>query len=248
MIAWVVLPTYNEAENIEEVLRRLRKAAPDVHVLVVDDASPDGTAELARRYGAELGEIDVVGRAAKSGLGSAYRHGFELGMEAGADVLVEMDADLSHDPEVIPAFLSAVEHGADLVVGSRYVPGGEIPAWSWHRRALSKWGNRYAAAVLGLAVRDATSGFRAYRAEFLRRIDLDAVRADGYGFQIEMAYRVAQRGGRVVEVPISFADRERGTSKMSSRIVVEALILVTGWGVRDRLRRLRARLRRAGHA
>ena len=153
---------------------------------------------------------------------------------------------------MIPALLSAIEHGADLVVGSRYVPGGEIPNWSWHRRALSKWGNRYAAAVLGLAVRDATSGFRAYRAEFLGRIDLEAVRADGYGFQIEMAYLVAQRGGRVVEVPISFADRERGTSKMSGRIVVEALVLVTGWGIRDRAKRVRSKVdgatdRRIGH-
>jgi dolichol-phosphate mannosyltransferase len=144
---------------------------------------------------------------------------------------------MGHDPEVIPALVSAIEHGADLAIGSRYVPGGSIPNWSFHRRFLSRWGNRYAALVLGLAVRDATSGFRAYRAEFLDRFDLEAVRADGYGFQVEMAYRVAAHGGRIVEVPISFADRERGNSKMSGRIVVEALFLVTGWGVRDRLRR-----------
>jgi dolichol-phosphate mannosyltransferase len=237
MTAWVVLPTYNEAENIARALRRTRKAAPDVHVLVVDDDSPDGTADIAEEVGAELGNVEVLRRAAKSGLGSAYRAGFAMATAAGADVLVEMDADLSHDPETIPALVSAIAHGADLAIGSRYVPGGSIPNWSFHRRFLSKWGNRYAAFVLGLAVRDATSGFRAYRAEFLQRFDLEAVRADGYGFQVEMAYRVASHGGRIVEVPISFADRERGNSKMSGRIVAEALVLVTGWGVRDRLRR-----------
>ena len=183
----------------------------------------------------------MLRREGKSGLGSAYRAGFAIATEAGADILIEMDADLSHDPQAIPALVSAIEHGADLAIGSRYVPGGSIPNWSWHRRFLSRWGNRYAALVLGLAVRDATSGFRAYRAEFLQRFDLEAVRADGYGFQVEMAYRIASRGGRIVEVPIAFADRERGNSKMSGRIVVEALILVTGWGVRDRLRRIKRR-------
>ncbi len=245
MRVWVVLPTFNEVDNVEEALRRVRRAVPDAHVLVVDDGSPDGTAAVAERVGAEIGGVSLLRRPAKAGLGSAYRAGFRQGMDAGAEVLIEMDADLSHDPAVIPALLSAIDHGADLVIGSRYVPGGSIPNWSRHRLALSKWGNRYAGAMLGLAVRDATSGFRAYRVAFLRGVDLDAVRADGYGFQIEMAHRVAEGGGRVVEVPIAFTDRERGTSKMSGRIVVEALVLVTVWGVRDRLGRLVKAFRRA---
>ena len=248
MTPWVVLPTYNEAENIDEVLRRIRKGAPDVHVLVVDDSSPDGTAELAERFGAELGEVDVVRRPTKSGLGSAYRYGFGIGMAEGADVLIEMDADLSHDPQVIPALLSADRarrrpgRRLALRAGRRdpelvVAPAGPVEVGQPLRRR----------ACSASPCATPRPGFRAYRAEFLRRIDLDAVRADGYGFQIEMAYRIAQRGGRVVEVPISFADRERGTSKMSGRIVVEALVLVTGWGVRDRARRLRSKVEGAEH-
>ena len=235
MRALVVLPTYQEAENVAEVLRRLRAAAPAVEILVVDDSSPDGTAEVAKAAGHELGHTDVMVRAEKSGLGSAYRFGFAEGLARGFDVLVEMDSDLSHDPAALPSLLRAVERGADLALGSRYVPGGSIPSWSLHRRSLSRYGNRYAAAVLGLDVADTTSGYRAYRADMLRRIDVGTVRADGYGFQIEMAYRVAREGGRVVELPIEFLDRARGTSKMSGRIIVEALALVTWWGVRDRL-------------
>jgi len=233
--ALVVLPTYQEAENIAEVLHRLRAAAPTADVLVVDDSSPDGTAGLAKAVGHELGGVDVLVRATKSGLGSAYRAGFAEGLARGYDVLVEMDSDLSHDPARLPALLAAVSDGADLAVGSRYVAGGSIPGWPAHRRWLSRAGNRYADAVLGLSVRDATSGFRAYRADALRRLDLDTVRADGYGFQIEMAYRIAGNGGRIVELPIQFVDRTRGTSKMSLRIIAEALVLVTWWGVRDRL-------------
>ncbi len=235
MRALVVLPTYQEAENIAEVLRRLRAAAPSVDVLVVDDSSPDGTAAMAKAVNHELGGIDVLVRPGKSGLGSAYRAGFAEGLSRGYDVLVEMDSDLSHDPAQLPALLRAVEDGVDLAVGSRYVPGGSVPNWPLHRRLLSRWGNRYAGAVLGLQVHDATSGFRAYGADALRRIDLASVRADGYGFQIEMAHRVASNGGRIVELPIQFVDRQRGTSKMSSRIIVEALVLVTWWGLRDRL-------------
>ena len=179
--------------------------------------------------------MDVAIRPGKAGLGSAYRHGFREGLDRGYEVLVEMDSDLSHDAAALPSLLKAVEDGADLAVGSRYIPGGSIPHWPLHRRSLSRWGNRYAAWMLRLPVRDSTSGFRAYRAGALRSIDLDAVRADGYGFQIEMAYRVARRGGRIVETPIEFRDRERGSSKMSARIVGEALALVTWWGVRDRL-------------
>ena len=239
MRALLVLPTYDEAENLVDVLDRVRAATPDTHVLVVDDDSPDGTADLAEAHGAVVGGVDVLRRPAKSGLGSAYRDGFRWGLERGYDVLLEMDSDLSHDPAALPSLLGAIEHGADLVIGSRYVPGGSIPSWSWHRRWLSRWGNRYAAGVLGLAVNDATAGFRAYRASMLGRIDLDAVVADGYGFQIEMTYAVVRRQGKVVEVPIAFSDRVRGTSKMSGRIVVEALVLVTWWGLRDRLLRRR---------
>ncbi len=239
MRALLVLPTYEEAENLVEVLDRVRAAVPDLAVLVVDDNSPDGTADLAEAHGAVVGGVDVLRRPGKSGLGSAYRAGFRWGLERGFEVLLEMDADLSHDPADLPSLLAAVEHGADLAIGSRYVPGGAIPNWSWHRKVLSRWGNRYAAGVLGLAVNDSTAGYRAYRASMLARIDLDAVRADGYGFQIEMTYEVVRRGGKVVEVPIAFADRLRGTSKMSGRIVVEALGLVTAWGVRDRVFRRR---------
>ena len=242
--ALVVLPTYDEADNIVDVLHQVRAAAPVVDVLVVDDSSPDGTADIARATGAELGQVDVLVRPEKAGLGPAYRAGFRVGIERGYDVLVEMDSDLSHDPGALPELLAAVEAGADLAIGSRYVPGGSIPHWPWHRRALSRYGNRYAAAVLGLMVRDSTAGYRAYRSEMIAKIDLDSVSADGYGFQIELAYRVSRLGGRIVEVPISFVDRVRGTSKMSSRIVVEALALVTWWGVRDRLLR---RKRKGAH-
>ena len=233
----VVLPTYQEAANIERVLWRIRAAVPDAMVLVVDDGSPDGTAELADVAGAELGSIAVLRRAGKAGLGDAYRAGFAWGLDHGFDVLIEMDADLSHDPGSLPSLVDAVRSGADLSIGSRYVEGGSAPGWAWHRKLLSRFGNRYAAAMLRLQVHDATSGFRAYRAEALREVGLDSVRADGYGFQIEMAYRVARNGGHITEVPISFVDREAGESKMSMRIVVEALILVTRWGVRLRLSR-----------
>ncbi|HMQ24767.1 MAG TPA: polyprenol monophosphomannose synthase [Acidimicrobiales bacterium] len=233
--ALIVLPPYNEAENIDDVLRRVREAVPEAGVLVVDDGSPDGTADLADALGSELGQITGMRRTEKNGLGAAYRAGFRWGLDEGYEALVEMDSDLSHDPAALPSILVALEHSADLVIGSRYVPGGSIPEWSWHRRALSRWGNRYAAGLLGLAVNDATAGYRAYRAAMLDQIDLDGVVADGYGFQIEMTYQVVALGGRIVEVPISFTDRVRGTSKMSSRIVVEAFGLVTWWAIRDRL-------------
>lgn len=231
----VVLPTYQEAENIAEVLARIRAAVPAAEVLVVDDGSPDGTAELAEAEGAAHGRVEVLRRTVKSGLGSAYRAGFTVGLERGYDVLVEIDADLSHDPAALPDLLAAVDAGADLAIGSRYIAGGEIPDWPTSRRLLSRWGNRYAGFVLGMRVRDCTAGYRAYRAEALRHIDLTAVEADGYGFQIEMAYAVQRSGGTIVEVPITFRDRVRGTSKMSGHIVVEAMTLVTWWGLRDRL-------------
>ena len=242
----VVLPTYQEAENIETVLRRVRAAVPDAHVLVVDDGSADGTADLAEKVAEDLGGIDVMRRAGKSGLGSAYRAGFAWGLERGFDVLVEMDADLSHEPEALPSLLAVIDaDAADLVIGSRYVPGGSTPHWPRIRRFLSVWANRYTAIVLGLAINDATAGFRAYRADVLRQIDFERVRADGYGFQVEMVYRIVQLGCRIVEVPIRFVDRVEGSSKMSGRIVAEALGLVTLWGARDVLTgRRRRRFRR----
>lgn len=243
MTCLVVLPTYQEADNVEAVLGRIRRAVPDAHVLVVDDGSPDGTADIAEKVADALGSIDVLRRGSKAGLGSAYRTGFSWGMERGFDVLVEMDADLSHHPEALPGFLAVIDAGADLVIGSRYVPGGSTPDWPRVRRALSIFGNRYASAVLGLDVRDATAGFRAYRTDMVRRVDLQHSRADGYGFQVEMVYRIVRLGGRVVEVPITFTDRVEGSSKMSGRIVAEALVLVTMWGGRDLVtgRRLKRR-------
>ena len=243
MPALVVLPTYQEAENIRDVLERIRAAVPEAHVLVVDDGSPDGTADLAEAVGGELGGIDILRRTEKSGLGPAYRAGFAWGIERAYDVLVEMDADLSHDPLVLPDLIGALDRqDADLAIGSRYVPGGAVPGWPTNRRVLSQWGNRYISLMLKLPVRDATAGFRAYRTAIVEKIGLERVRADGYGFQIEMVYEVTKAGGQVTEIPITFRDRTRGVSKMAPNIVGEALWLVTRWGVRDRV----ARLRRAG--
>jgi dolichol-phosphate mannosyltransferase len=231
----VVIPTYNEAENIGDVIARVRAAVPPAHILVVDDSSPDGTAELVAAMAAADPHVHLLSRPGKAGLGAAYRAGFAWGAEEGFEVMVEMDADLSHDPAALPTLLAAVDDGADLAIGSRYVPGGSIPDWAWHRKALSRWGNRYAGAMLRLGVADATAGYRAYRTTMLDRLDLSSIRADGYGFQIEMTYRTAEAGGRIVEVPIAFTDRTRGTSKMSGRIIVEAMMLVTRWGIADRL-------------
>jgi dolichol-phosphate mannosyltransferase len=235
--ALVVLPTYNEAGTIEEVISGIQQAVPGVEVLVVDDSSPDGTAEVAEKIGAESGGVHVLRRPRRLGLGSAYREGFAWGLDRGAEALVEMDSDLSHDPGELPRLLAALDD-CELAIGSRYVPGGSIPQWGLHRRLLSRLGNWYSSFMLGLDVRDLTAGYRAYRAEALRGIDLGQIRADGYGFQIEMAYRVAQNGGRIREVPSRFVDREIGESKMSSRIVVEALLLVTRMGVGRLWRRL----------
>jgi dolichol-phosphate mannosyltransferase len=239
----VVTPTYVEAENIDEFLRRTRAALPNADILVVDDNSPDGTADIAEAAAAELGSIDVLRRPVKQGLGSAYRAGFAIGLEKGYDALVQIDADLSHDPAVLPELLGALESGADLAIGSRYVPGGEIPHWPWFRRALSRYGNLYAAFVLGTGVKDATSGYRAYRADTLKSIDYATTRSKGYGFQIETEYRVHSWSGRITEVPIVFTDRVRGYSKMSWFIFAEELMLVTWWGMRDQARRLWRRSR-----
>jgi dolichol-phosphate mannosyltransferase len=229
MPALVVMPTYNEAENIDRVLRAVRGALPDAGILVVDDGSPDGTADMAEKLGEEVGNVEVLRRPAKSGLGSAYRAGFAWGLSRGWDAFVEMDADLQHDPGALPGLVAPLADGVDLVVGSRYVPGGSIPQWRWYRRLVSQGGNIYADALLGLGVKDSTSGFRVYSAKILSVIDLASVRAEGYGFQIEMVRQVRDHGGRVVEVPIRFVDRAVGESKMSMSIVVEALGLVTWW-------------------
>lgn len=227
----VVLPTYNEAENVATVLELVRAALPEASLLVVDDNSPDDTADLAEKAGAQLGSVEVLRRPGKSGLGTAYRDGFRWGLERGYDVLVEMDSDLSHDPGALPSLLAPLSAGADAVIGSRYVPGGSIPDWSLSRRLISRAGNLYASVMLGVPVKDSTAGFRAYSASLLRRLDLDRVRADSYGFQIEMTYLSLEAGARIVEVPIRFVDRELGTSKMSTYTVLEALVLVTWWGV-----------------
>ena len=227
----VVLPTYNESANIDHVLRRVRAAVPTATVLVVDDGSPDGTADAAEIVGKELGRIEVLRRAGKSGLGSAYRAGFRWGLDRGFDACIEMDADLSHEPEALPSLIAPLGEGRELVIGSRYIPGGIIPNWPWHRRALSRGGNIFASIMLGLGVSDATAGFRAYAAPLLNRIDLDTVRAEGYGFQIEMTYAARRAGAPILEVPIRFVDRVEGESKMSMHIVIEALGLVTMWGL-----------------
>jgi dolichol-phosphate mannosyltransferase len=237
----VVVPTYQEAENIAETLRRVRAAVPSADVLVVDDNSPDGTAGLARAAGRELGQIDVTVREAKAGLGSAYRHGFSLALDRGYEALIQMDADLSHDPSAIPTLLRALDDGVGMVIGSRYVPGGKIPHWPAYRRALSKYGNLYTRAALGLTITDTTSGFRAWRATTLVEIDALGTTASGYLFQIELAYRVVQGGQRLAEVPITFTDRVRGYSKMNGRVIAEELTHVTWWGFRDRVRKLARR-------
>ena len=238
-----VVPTYNEADNLAELVRQLRAAVPDVEVLVVDDESPDGTAAVAEKLAVEHGGIEVTVRNGRRGLGSAYRDGFRQAIDAGADVCVQIDADLSHDPADLPALLANVEHGADLAIGSRYVPGGRTENWPWRRRWLSRWGNRYAAGVLGLAVNDATAGYRAYRSTALEAMEFETVTAEGYGFQIEMTHRLVRSGGRIVEFPIAFRDRRAGASKLSQGIVGEAMGLVVRLWLADRRgRRLRRRL------
>jgi dolichol-phosphate mannosyltransferase len=237
MRAVVISPTYNERDNVEWFLRTVRASAPDAHIMIVDDNSPDGTGEIADRVGAELGEVTVLHRAGKQGLGSAYRHAFRSALDAGFDVIVTMDCDRSHDPAVIPQLMGEVHQGADLVIGSRYVAGGGTANWPLHRRLLSKWGNRYTGALLGFDVRDSTSGFRAYSAEKLAAIIPDDTTAEGYAFLYELVRRFHRRSATFVEVPIVFVDRTHGQSKMSGRIVVESMLLVTRWGISDRWRR-----------
>jgi dolichol-phosphate mannosyltransferase len=239
----VVIPTYEEAANLPELLPRIRTAAPEVDVLIVDDNSPDGTAALAKSMSDELGQIDVLVRKEKAGLGSAYRAGFAVGIDRGYDVLVQMDADLSHDPAAIIPLVGALNDHVGMTIGSRYIPGGSIPHWPWYRRALSRYGNLYTRLALGLDARDLTSGYRAWKTTTLQEIDYDTTHATGYLFQMEMAYRVVQHGQRVAEVPITFTDRVRGYSKMSGAVIFEELTLVTWWGLRDRWKKLRGAVR-----
>lgn len=231
----VIVPTYQEAGNIGALLEQVRSSLPDADVLVVDDASPDGTASVAELAGAHLGGVTVLRRPGKAGLGAAYQHAFGWALARPYRVIVTMDADLSHDPRALPALVAAVLDGADLAIGSRYVAGGSTPGWGAHRRLLSQAGNLYAKLLLDLRVHDATSGYRAYNAERLRDIDVSCLRACGYGTQVELAYRVTRSGGRLVELPICFHDRTWGESKMSPAIVAEALWLVTQLGLAGHL-------------
>lgn len=233
----VILPTYNELRTVGTMLKAVRAALPEAEILVVDDASPDGTGDVARAVATELGQISVLTRATKDGLGRAYLAGFSWGLDRGFDVLVEMDCDFSHDPASLPQLVPAVDEKYDLAIGSRYVPGGSTPGWPASRRMLSRAGNAWANYCLSLGVKDATGGFRAYSAGLLRRMPLDSIQARGYGFQIEMTYKALRCGASVIEVPIRFIDRAEGTSKMSSFVVLEALALVTAWGYKERTRR-----------
>jgi len=229
-LAWIVVPTYNEAENLGVLVRGVRAALSDARVLVVDDNSPDGTGALADELAAVDPLVQVLHRPHKAGLGLAYVNGFAHALRAGAGHVVEMDADLSHDPADLPRLLAAAEAGADLVLGSRYVAGGGVEDWDLLRRVLSRGGCRYARTVLGVGVRDLTGGFKCFRAEVLRAIDLPTVASTGYGFQIELTYRAIKKEFRVMEVPIVFEDRRVGQSKMSRAIVLEALAMV--WKIR----------------
>jgi dolichol-phosphate mannosyltransferase len=227
---WLVIPTYNEVDNIEGILRasatELNRIAPgDYRILVVDDSSPDGTGALAERIGEQLPEVEVLLRTDKQGLGQAYLAGFDRALQAGAEFVFEMDADFSHDPRYLERLLDAARE-ADLVLGSRYVPGGGVENWGLARRLISRGGGLYARLILRVDVRDLTGGFKCIRREVLEAIDLDSVRAEGYVFQIEVTYRALLAGFRVREVPIVFADRTAGTSKMSARIAIEAIWLV----------------------
>ncbi|MDT7572032.1 MAG: dolichol-phosphate mannosyltransferase [Actinomycetota bacterium] len=228
----VVVPTYNERENLEIIADRLRTAVPDAHLLVVDDNSPDGTGKLADELADRDDHVHVLHRTAKSGLGAAYVAGFGWAKEHGYDVVVEMDADGSHAPEQLPRLLAALEN-ADLVLGSRYVPGGSVVNWPKSRELLSRGGNLYTRLLLRLPLRDATGGYRAYRRTVLDGLPLGEISSQGYCFQVDLAWQTWQQGHRVVEVPITFVERERGESKMSRKIVVEALWRVTVWGLRS---------------
>ncbi|WUS95936.1 polyprenol monophosphomannose synthase [Streptomyces sp. NBC_00708] len=236
----VIIPTYDEAENIKPIVNRVRAAVPDAHVLVADDNSPDGTGKLADELAAADDHVHVLHRKGKEGLGAAYLAGFHWGMEHDYGVLVEMDADGSHQPEELPRLLTALK-GADLVLGSRWVPGGRVVNWPKSREFISRGGSTYSRLMLGLRTRDVTGGYRAFRTETLKGIGLDEVASQGYCFQVDLARRAIEAGFHVVEVPITFVDREVGDSKMSKDILVEALWRVTAWGVATRTNKVLGR-------
>lgn len=237
----VVIPTYNEVDNVELVVDRVRASVPEAHVLVVDDGSPDGTGDVADRLAAHDASVHVLHRTTKQGLGAAYLAGFGWGLEQGYDVLVEMDADGSHLPEQLPRLLAALP-SADLVLGSRWVEGGRVMNWPKRRELLSRGGNTYARLALGLDLRDATGGYRAFHRATLEKLDLHDVASQGYCFQVDLARRTVELGLVVTEVPITFVERVYGESKMTGDIVREALVKVTGWGVRLRVDRARTLL------
>lgn len=225
----VVVPTYNEAENIAQIADAVRTQG--LRLLVVDDASPDGTGRIADDLAANDPGMGVLHRTSKEGLGPAYAAGFKEALVGPADVICEMDADFSHDPKDLPRLVAAIEAGGDLAIGSRYVAGGGVEDWPWHRRWLSRAGNIYARTLLGTRINDMTAGFRAFRASALRSLDYSSCEASGYGFQVEMAWNASRLGLDVREVPIMFRDRTQGTSKMGASIAVEAMLLVTKWGI-----------------
>lgn len=234
----VVIPTYDEVDNVVELLDRVIAALPEADVLIVDDNSPDGTADAVDSYAASSDKgarVRVLRRSRKAGLGAAYRAGFSEALAGGAEFCVQMDADLSHDPKYLPEILAAVVMGADASIGSRYTPGGRIENWPPLRRFLSRWGNRFAAGMLGLAVNDATSGYRAYSRHVLEKMEYANVGAEGYGFQVEMTHRAVRSGARIVEIPILFVDRVRGASKLTHHIIGEAFGLVVKMWFRDRV-------------
>ena len=227
----VIVPTYNEIESLDTLVDRVRRSVPDADILVVDDASPDGTGELADRLAAKDPAIRVLHRAAKDGLGKAYLAGFDDAIAHGYRYAVEIDADGSHDPAELPAMLALAENGADLVIGSRWVPGGAVRNWPWFRRAISRGGNTYARVVLRSRIQDITAGFRVFRVTALRDLDLSKVASQGYCFQVELAWQLERTGHRIAEHPITFVERATGRSKMHSGIVLEALLRVTAWGI-----------------
>jgi dolichol-phosphate mannosyltransferase len=235
----VIIPTYNEAENLQIILQRLFAAVPDAHCLVVDDNSPDGTGDIADKMATEDARLSVLHPVAKRGLGAAYVLGFRWALDAGYDLIVEMDADGSHAPEQLPRLLAAAEH-ADLVLGSRWVAGGTVVNWPKSREVLSRGGNLYTRLALGINLHDATGGYRVYRRAVLQTIELAGISSEGYCFQVDLAWRALQAGFVVAEVPITFAERERGESKMSGNIVREALWKVTEWGVSHRAAQLKS--------
>jgi dolichol-phosphate mannosyltransferase len=236
----VIIPTFNEAENIKPIVKRVRASVPEAHILVADDNSPDGTGKLADELAGADEQVHVLHRKGKEGLGAAYLAGFRWGIDAGYGVLVEMDADGSHQPEELPRLLTALK-GADLVMGSRWIPGGRVVNWPKSREFISRGGSTYSRLMLNVPMRDVTGGYRAFRKETLEGLGMDEVASAGYCFQVDLAWRAIKAGFHVIEVPITFVERERGDSKMSRGILVEALFRVTGWGVSSRVQKVRRR-------